>query len=402
MNTFEFTGKLVPCKETENFKPLETKKFPSGDWGLKSLKFNVVAGTNRHLVEISDLINVNNPDSMKIYTFSKGGQDNDGNAIKGDKMEVKWKDRTNPEIVGKVANFKKFVLDTELPNRRQSLQKAVDKFKDGSITDEQMDSLGVHSLEEAESELATSEKRRKEFITAYDFIDAVNKVVNNSKAKDMVFRITGTIDLDYSEAKDQWYRHLNVQRIYRADDDAPVQSKAHYTVVYGADAVDDANFEEKKKIHVEAFTEQYINKYKKKFFAPMGFTIDGTKDERKAQFFAKKFAFPDDYEGEYREIGLECTMLNGSQKVELTEDMLTDEQRENIEFGLCTLEDIVKEMGGDVYGDRVTDIVIDKLGRGYSKGSMATAYTADDMCKPHNELADEDDMDIFDEDEDDI
>lgn len=95
-------------------------------------------------------------------------------------------------------------------------------------------------------------------------------------------------------------------------------------------------------------------------------------------------------------------MLNGSQKVELTEDMLTDEQRENIEFGLCTLEDIVKEMGGDVYGDRVTDIVIDKLGRGYTNGSKETAYTADDMCKPHNELADEDDMDIFDEDEDDI
>lgn len=402
MNTFEFVGKLVPCKETENFKPMETKKFPSGDWGLKSLKFNAVCGTNRHLLEISELINVKNPDSMKIYTFSKGGQDDDGNAVKGEKMEVAWKDRTNPEIVGKVANFKKFVVDTELPNRRQSLQKAVEKFRDGSITDEQMDSLGVHSLEEAESELATSEKKRKEFIAGYDFIDAVNKIVNNPKAKDMIFRITGTIDLDYSETKDMWYRHMNVQRIYRAADDTPIQSKAHYTVVYDANAVDDADFEDTKKIHINAVTDQYINKFKKKFFAPITFTIDGTKDERKARFIAKKFAFPDDYEGEYREIGIECTMLNGSQKVELTEDMLTEEQRENIEFGLCTMEDIIKEMGGDVYGDRVTDIIIDKLGRGFTNGSKETAYTADDMCKPHNELDDDDELDIFADDDDDI
>ena len=58
MNTFEFVGKLVPCKETDNFKPFETKKFPNGDWGMKSLKFNAVCGTNRHTLEISELINM--------------------------------------------------------------------------------------------------------------------------------------------------------------------------------------------------------------------------------------------------------------------------------------------------------------------------------------------------------
>lgn len=402
MNTFDFVGKIVPCKETENFKPYETKQFTNSDWGLKTLKFNVVCGTNRHLVEISELVNVKNPDSMKVYTFSKGGQDEDGNPIKGEKMEIAFKDRTKPSVVEKVANFKKFVIDTELPNRRQALEKAIEKFNDGSITDEQMEKLGVHSVEEAESELAASEKKRKEFITAYDFIDAVNKVVNNPKAKDMIFRITGTIDLDYADSKDQWYRHLNVQRIYRAADDTPVESKAHYTVVFNSEAVDDVDFEETKKIHIEAATEQYLSKFKEKFFAPITFTIDGTKDEKKAKFVAKKFTFPDDYEGEYREIGIECTMLNGSQKVELTEDMLTEEQKENIEFGLCTMEDIIKEMGGDIYGDRITDIIIDKLGRGYTNGSKETAYTADDMCKPHNELADEEDMDIFEDDDDDI
>lgn len=402
MNTFELVGKIVPCKETDNFKPCEVKKFPSGDWGLKSLKFNVVAGTNRHLVEISDLINVNNPDSMKIYTFSKGGQDDDGNKVKGEKMEVLFKDRNKPEIIAKIAEWKKWVIDTEIPRRRQALAKAIEKFKDGTITDEQMEQLGVHSVEEAESELAVSEKRRCEYITAYDFIDKVNKLVNNPKAKDMIFRIVGTIDLDYSESKDMWYRHMNVQRIYRAADDAEIMSKGHYEVVFGKEAVDDADFEETKKIHIHGFVQQYINKYKKNFFAPMDFTLDGTKSEGKAKVWAKKFVFPDEYEGEYRVIGLECDLLNGSQKVELTEDMLTEEQRENLEYGLVTMDDIIKELGGDVYGDRVVDIVIDKLGRGYSKGSMETAYTEDDMCKPHNELDDDDELDIFADDDDDI
>ena len=142
-NTFEFVGKIVPCKETENFKPYSTVKFDSG-WAKKSIKFNIACGNNRHLLEISDLVN---PDTKKatIMTFSKGTQNSDGTKSKGEKMTIPFADRMKPEIVERVAEFKKYVIDTEIAGRRYQLEKAIDKFKDGSITDEQMTTLDIHN-----------------------------------------------------------------------------------------------------------------------------------------------------------------------------------------------------------------------------------------------------------------
>ena len=78
--------------------------------------------------------------------------------------------------------------------------------------------------------------------------------------------------------------------------------------------------------------------------------------------------------------------------------MLTEEQKENIEFGLCTMEDILKEQGKDLYGDRVVDIVMVKLARGFTNGSNPTTFKESDFCKPCLE-SDTNDDDIFGDDE---
>ena len=85
--------------------------------------------------------------------------------------------------------------------------------------------------------------------------------------------------------------------------------------------------------------------------------------------------------------------------------MLTDEQKENLEFGLITMDEIRKELGKDIFGDRVTDIVIDSLCRGFSGGSKDTAYSDKDFGKPRidtpnsTDIVDDDTEDSFDEDE---
>lgn len=405
-STFEFVGKIIPCKETENFKPYNSIRFKDSDWGKKTIKFNMVCGTNRHFLEVSDLVNMANEKSMKIYTFSKGTQSDDGTKNKGEKLEVSFADRLKPEIVEKVAEFKKYVVDTEIAGRRYKLEKAIDKFKDGSITDEQMKEFGVNSIEECEKALKESKTKKHEFISAYDFIDFLNKLVNNDKIKDMIFKVTGNYEVDYDSKNDVWYRHFIPQRIYRTDDNATPISQCTFGITFGRETVDDTNFEDKKKIHINGFIPQYLSNYKKTFFCPMTFTIDGNGDEKaekKALGFKKKFTFTDECSCDYREIGIVCDILDGAQKVELTEDMLTDEQRENLEFGLCTMEDIVKELGKDVYGDKVTDVVINTLARGYSSGAKDTVYTDKDFCKPHietNEKANNTDTeeDIFNED----
>lgn len=410
-NTFEFIGKISPCKETDSFKPYSTVRFNNSDWGKKKIKFNIACGNNRHIVEVSDLVNVVNPDVMNVYTYSKSGVDNNGNKIDGENLIIPFKERFKEDIIAQVAEYRKFVVDTELPSRRFQLEKAIDKFKDGTITDEQMNNLGVHNLEECEKAYTESKKKRHEFISAYDFIDFLNKFVNSDKIKDMKFKVSGIYELSYNEKSDVWYRNFSVQKIYRQTDDAEIVSSATLGFVFDKNAIDDNDFDETKKIYINGYIGQYLKNYKKLFFAPMPLTIDGNGSEanyKKALGFKKKFVFPDDENYDYREIGLVCTVLNGSQEVELTEDMLTDEQKENLEYGLITMEDIKRELGKPVYGDRVQDIVIDKLARGYSSGAKSVAYTEKDFAKPHIEsdnVSDNtgtDDEDIFNEDDLDI
>ena len=338
---------------------------------------------------------------MKIYTFSKGTTSDSGEKVKGEKMEIPFKDRTKPEIIEKVAEFKKFVVDTEVPKRRFNLEKAIDKFKDGSITDEQMETLGVHNIDECEKALAESRKKRHEFISEYDFVDFLNKLINSDKIKDMTFRATGDYALEYSEKNDTWYRKFVLTRLYRTDEEP--KSQATFGLTFGREAIDDNDFDDTKKIHINGFLSTYLNTYKKNCFCPITLTLDGNGDEKaekKALAFKKKFMFPDTCDCDYREIGLVCNVLDGAQKVELTEDMLTDEQKENLEFGLITMDEIRKELGKDIYGERVTDIVIDSLCRGFSGGAKDTAYSDKDFGKPRIETADTDDEeDIFDEDD---
>ena len=401
-NTFEFVGKIIPCKETDKFKPFSDTRFNKSDWAKKQIKFNMVCGNNRHFVEASSLYNAEHTDTMTIYTVSKGTTSDNGEKTKGEKMKIPFKDRAKPEVIEKVAEFKKFVVDTEVPKRRYNLEKAIDKFKDGSITDEQMESLGVHNIEECEKALADSKKKRHEFISEYDFVDFLNKFVNNEKIKDMMFRATGDYTLEYNEKSDVWYREYVVTRIYRVENDAETKSEMTLNLVFGREAVDEENFDTTKKYHINGYLSQYLSTYKKNFFCPMTLTIDGNGDEKaekKATAFKKKFVFADNNERDYREIGLVCNVLDGSQKVELTEDMLTEEQRENLEFGLITMEDIQRELGKDIYGEKVTDVVVSSLARGYSGGAKDTDYAEKDFGKPRAEISEDDEEDLFDEDD---
>ena len=102
----------------------------------------------------------------------------------------------------------------------------------------------------------------------------------------------------------------------------------------------------------------------------------------------------------YKELGVEVNMLNGAQRVEITEDMLTDEQREDLDCGLITLDDIRAEVGGSVYGDRVKEYQFKKIARGYSRGRVDTVYTEDNMIiKPIEQTIPEEVDNLFEEDD---
>jgi hypothetical protein len=59
--------------------------------------------------------------------------------------------------------------------------------------------------------------------------------------------------------------------------------------------------------------------------------------------------------------------------------MLTDFQKEMLELEAITMDDIRKEIGGDVYGERVQEIVIVNISKGFTKGRKDTVFVDSDF-----------------------
>ena len=102
-------------------------------------------------------------------------------------------------------------------------------------------------------------------------------------------------------------------------------------------------------------------------------------DEARSKLVVKKFTVEDDSVKEY---GVQFDILNGSQRMEITPDMLTDEQREELDLGMITMDDIRSELGSSVYGERIRENRYSGIMRGYSKGVKDTAYTSADLEIP--------------------
>lgn len=415
-NTIEFVGKFAPFKESDKFKPFEEKLFEKSGWINRSFKFSMVCGTNRHMMSIK-AGKWDDDTESKLYLWSKPVYDESGKEIKkSESFEIPWADRFKAEKIALTADYMKYVVDLELPGRRYKLEQAVEKFKNGTITDEIMDGLGVHTLEEAETELAKSKKKRKDFLSAWDFAEYMQKVVNDEKLKDKMFRVRGEYQIEYAEKTQQFYRSFVPTRVYLADINAEPMSEGTFDFYFNKDAIDDNDWETTKKYHINGYLRFYSGTYKDNkgdFGCPISFTIDGNRSVKTdkgmidgtvfAKRFVKKFAFPET-DNEFRQIGLKVDILDGAQKVEFDISMLDDEQREDLECGLITLDEIKKELGADVYGERVTDLVISGLSKGYTlKGAQDSAFTVDDFRPPHPaDNADEDEDKIFNDDDLDI
>ena len=233
----------------------------------------------------------------------------------------------------------------------------------------------------------------------------MRKILSSEKLKGKNFKIKGIYEITYSIKNQQFYRSFIPTRVYLEADDATPKSEGVFDFYFKENAVDDKFLEEKGKYNVNGYLLFYNGLYsdnKRDFGCPIQLVIDQKKNAKLAEGLRRKFIFPDVTDCEYRQIGLKVEILDGAQIVELTMDMLNDEQRENVEFGLITLDEIKQEMGLNIYGDRVTDIVITGLARNYSKGAVDTVYKDNDFRPPHpkGDIQDDDDNDddVLDED----
>lgn len=370
-NTFSFVGQLRPIRETESFKSFTVNEYNSG-WMNERLVFNVIAGDNRHRVEIN-AGRWKQEDKNTIYSFTRSNGDKKGEAV-----QIPWSKRNDPSTIETIAGWRVFTVDTDTFNHRRELE------------------------ESGETEaLEASNKKRKHFLAGTDFCEYVNKVVNSEKAKDMVFRVNGNITYRYSEKNDRYYTAYEVTKIYRVDEGTATSSTVNVDFYFAADAMDADDYAETGVAAVMGYTPFYDTATKKNWFCPMTLAMRfGTDDVgmKKIKGWQKIFA---KCEGEdVRRIGLECQAIDGAQRVNITYDDLSDEVKENIDCGIITLEDAIADAGGSMIGDRIQEMRIDKPGRGYTGGSEETMYTAEDLGK--KPFKEEEIEDLFEDDDDDI
>lgn len=393
---YDMIGKLSISKETEKFKPYTENKYPSG-WVRKQLLFNVTCGDNRHMLSVT--AGAFEDGHGDIYTFTKGGTDENGNKVKGESIQIPFKERLTSPRLAEVAEFKKFIFDLEKPGRRYKLQNMAEKLHEGKeLTDEELKEVDLESKDEVVEAYEKSKKRRHEFISEWDYIDFIKKVINSEKYKDKMFLIKGNGDYNYSEKNQRVYESYVPSRIYLAADDAEPSSTATINIIFNKDSLDDLSVEEKGKYFVNGYMMEYDQGRKSNIPVPVTITIPVPSDDsdprakKKAEAIKHKFIVEDD---SFKEYGAIVNMLNGAQKTEITEDMLTDEQKEDLDLGIITMEDIRADLGGDVYGERIREYQFVKPARGFTKGRQDTVWTEEDMIiKPIEEEV-QDDEDLF-------
>lgn len=362
-NTFSFVGKISRRKENAFVE----RNFDSG-WLINELNLTMSCGDNVQFLRASGGMwdeKHANKNSVMTYKHNENGKD--------EPITIKWEERLNPEIAATIANYRTYTVDTEIATDRRTAEESGD-----------------------EAAIEASKKKHKIFITAIDFVKWLDKVTSNEKTKDWIWKVTG--EVEYSYSKGNWYRNFVPRRVYHVDPAAEQQCVGTIKTFFTEDCVS----EDDDTYYFNTYTQYYDQQCKKNCFTPAPISIPKT--HPKANGFAKLLGKAEG--DEVREFGVNVIYINGAQKVEITEDMLSDEQRELLEMNMITMDDIRRELGDSVYGDKKTETRAEAVARGYTSGSKETVYNASDLVAipTKDEPKEYDvDVDIFaDSDDDDI
>lgn len=401
MEQFDFCGKISLGKETDKFKPIERKEFASS-WMNTTVKFNCISDTNRVLC-VAQGGKWKQDSKNSVKTFSKTYTDENGNKVKGQVIEIAWDKRFDEEEVSKVAGFKKFTVDTGDVKQRYLLRDIVKAFEDGEVTDEMLAQAGVTTKEEAEEALKKNEAKRKSFISEWDFSEYVAKVAASEKFRDKLFYISGYYDVQRNAENGNWFTNYRVNRLVLAKEDAKASTEMKMTVFFTDDCIDDESFAENGKAFLNGYINYYDGNVKANGFKPVSIVI---RDEKLLKAMKKKLTAEED---EVKSIGVVVKVIEGAERKEIKLEDLDEDTREDIECGLLDFEEVRKALGGNVVGDRISELRFDGLWA-EKRTVEDTTYTVEDMvpaqAKVEESEDDEDDdsvpFSLTDDDEDDL
>lgn len=307
------------CKEIskKDEKTKETKKMLSMTFGIKETDMNMA------FVEAFD------SQQKVIKTMD----------VDNEKMDVDWDDRFDEDIIEKVANYRKYIVD-----------------------------------------LGDEHGGRQEFITAYDMIEHLREHLPNYDGRVVV---TGQFTRDWYAKKKTYFSKFRIQNVFAAPEERKNRLLLTMDLFYNKSSLDDSDFDENKKMTLDCYIEQYINKDEGRKYVPIQVVFSGAKYDLENEKHKKLF----DYKMKYIKvknknmvhIPWEIVLLRGAEEAEFDESMLTDSQREQVELGIKTVDDFRPK--GNVYGDRIDEFRLfePKLEGDYADGVLECDDTADEF-----------------------
>ena len=229
----------------------------------------------------------------------------------------------------------------------------------------------------------TKDFKKYTFISQYDFTKKVKELLLSDAFGDENYVITGTIEYNYSIKNDTgvYYRSFVPNNIYKASPEEPTGCFGKLDFYYSKEELIDEDLDATEEITLNGYTQFYDRTSKDYYFANTTLTVKS--DAPNKDGIIKPLTLLGDASSEVLVIGINVKFFSGSPKTEIKEEDLSEEQKLLLEWGAKTIEDIIADMGGSVYGDRVYRIYAEKLSRGYANGPQKTDITMERLtAKP--------------------
>ena len=317
MSRFEITGKISKPK-SDKVTFFEEKTSDNG-WMSRVLKFNVKSGDNTFLMEIRD---GRSSDDSKALIYSTIKKD--------DKYEnVQFLHKDKEKYISQLAPFKKSVI-------------VFDK------------------------------DTRLEFATQYDMALALKDIIENEEYANTTFKVVG--EVEYSRYEGKEYKKMIPTRVYVSDQEE--KSIGTIDVLFGEGAFDDTTFEDNKIAYINGYVAQYDRNAKKQlaFAQQVEYNFEKVHGENADKAYNVMKGIFDVSGEELYKIGLKIEYINGTTSIPFTIDMATEEEREMVELGFMTIEDL-KSQYGVGKGSFVSKVVGTGLTKGYGNGAIETGQT---------------------------
>ena len=228
---------------------------------------------------------------------------------------------------------------------------------------------------------------RYEYITEKDFIHDFVSALDMFRGKK--FTVTGDVRKDFynGNVRDRF----QIRNIYEAPEDAKNSLNINGVFYYTKDSVDLADWKKEKRVVINGWVKQYIDKKNGTKFVPQCIVFDCSRVDFENERHLGQVAIRLSVLGLKFEDGevkntlksktvysalVEIKYHNGAEEIAFDENSLTNAQKEQIKYGLKTLDDF--RPSGSTYGNRVTEYrYINVSLRGeYSDGAIVDPTTS--------------------------